>query len=115
MNRRFKGYQMKKLLAILSVVLFANQAIAVGGTTCSAFLEDIEDQTNPDDQIFKMIYMAWVGGFVTGANSIKAREGEDQVGGFDFMLKQYCIDNPLETLSGASAALYRQLEELENN
>ena len=56
-----------------------------------------------------------IGGFVTGANSIKAREGEDQVGGFDFMLKQYCIDNPIETLSGASAELYRQLEELENN
>ena len=96
---------MKKLLAILSVILFANQASTVGGYTCTAFLENIEDQTNPDGQIFKIIYWAWLKGFVTGANLIKARQGRDKVDGFDFMLEQYCQESPLEIVSIASAEI----------
>ena len=101
---------MKKLIAILSIVLFANQASAFGGTTCSAFSKKNILDNNLEDKTFAIIYEAWLDGFKDGANFIKTRQGEDQVDSLTFMLKQYCRENPLETLSGASAEVYRQLE-----
>mgnify|MGYP006271696003 CR=1 FL=1 len=108
---------MKRLLGVLSVVLFANQASAEylslfpGTITCAEYLNEENSRTEDNTRTWKHVsHLAWVLGFVSGINAAMNNDlGKDTQAAFEYIVKQYCQDNPLDSLSQSADNLVLKL------
>ena len=119
---------MKKLLAILSVVLFANQisaeghgvytVIGFGANNCSSFSEIYDTNDTPIlDQ-----YKQWIMGYISAINHKAAMDnltfdkgsnpklGKGKAEAFLLVMYYYCKANPVQTFNDAANYLVEQLE-----
>ena len=101
---------MKKLIAILSVVLFANQASAEYFVLGFSEIKctDYVDSKNYDNK--RLSFLAWVMGYMTGRNfQTQSSTGSDKLAQIEVEIENICKDHPEYTLNEAAHSLYTLL------
>jgi len=98
--------------AVVEIIDITEYAVEGAGVkSCEAYMADRQQNDS-----MQFVDLNWVKGFITGVNYLHAEtKGNPQLGaGLDMdaltlWIDNYCSDNPLATLSDASAALVDQL------
>ena len=104
----------------LALMLAAGQAaptppsamvLGVGNVTCGKWTTAIHDPRGTD----RLIYSAWITGYITSADAMSAREGEPSLlEGLDAdavneWVGNYCAAHPLDHISRAGVRLFTEL------